>query len=158
MIVESAGGCITMNQANPLSHYAATRDAEAFAQIVSEYQAFIFATCRRRLRNAEDVDDAVQETFLRLARKAGEVHENVGGWLYRCAVNVTVDMGRRRSSQRRHETTVAADSFAAADDVQGDLAELREHLDAAMAKLDDAQRDLIIQRYFLGRKQVELAA
>ena len=37
------------------------------------------------------------------------------------------------------------------------LAELREHLDAALLKLDPEQRELIIQRFFVGRPQVELA-
>src|SRR5437588_3633303 len=76
-----------MTQANLLQAYATHRDAESFAQIVRQYQRFIFATCRRRLQNADDVDDAVQETFLRLAQKAGELHSNIGGWLHTCAVN-----------------------------------------------------------------------
>src|SRR5580658_3014345 len=70
-----------MTQANSFARYAATRDSEAFAEIVTRYQRLVFATCRRKLRNPADVDDAVQETFLRLAQRAAELHTNPGGWL-----------------------------------------------------------------------------
>jgi len=92
-----------MTQGNPLLDYAEHRSAEAFARIVDRYQRLIFATCRRKL-HPDDVDDAVQETFLRLAQRAGEVRSNVGGWLHACAVNVAIDMNRRRSARQRHES------------------------------------------------------
>lgn len=143
-------------QANPLHEYATHRDTEAFSQIVDQYQRLIFATCRRTLHNPGDVEDAVQETFLRLAQKAGELHSNLGGWLHRCAINVSIDINRRRSSQRRHEAAARrADVF---DDPQQTLTELREQIDTAMLKLSDEDRELIIQRYFTGRKQNDLAA
>ena len=90
-----------VSQVNLLHEYATRRDAEAFAKIVEQYQRLIFSTCRRKLHNSQDVDDAVQETFLRLAHKAGELHSNIGGWLHRCAVNVSVDMNRRRQARQR---------------------------------------------------------
>jgi RNA polymerase sigma factor (sigma-70 family) len=147
-----------MTQADLLSAYATRRDPEAFAQIVSQYQRFIFATCRRRLQSAEDIDDAVQETFLRLAQKAGELHTNIGGWLHTCAVNVTIDLNRRRLSRQRHESATAAPPSKPADNEQQELTELREHLDAALERLSPEQRDLIVQRYFVGRQQIDLAA
>ena len=56
-----------MTETTLLANYAMRRDAEAFAQLVTRYQRLIFATCRRVLHEPQDVDDAVQETFLRLA-------------------------------------------------------------------------------------------
>ncbi len=145
-----------MTQADLLGDYAVRRNAEAFAQIVEQYQRLIFATCRRKL-HPDDVDDAVQETFLRLAQRAGEVRSNVGGWLHACAVNVAIDMNRRRSARQRHESAAAVHSKTPGEP-QRELAELREHLDAALLKLDPQERELIVQRYFVGRPQVELAA
>ena len=141
----------------PLSRYALHRDAEAFAGLVGRYQRLVLATCRRRLYNPADTDDAVQETFLRLAQSAGKIQGNLGGWLYRCATNTSIDLNRRRSTRVRHETAAAASSEVG-EDRQQQLKELREHVDTAMGKLDPEQRELIIQRYFVGRPQVELAA
>ena len=146
-----------MSQVDLLNEYATRRDAEAFAKLVDQYQRLIFSTCRRKLHNSQDVDDAVQETFLRLAHKAGELHSNIGGWLHRCAVNVSVDMNRRRSARQKYEHAAAAQSPVGLENVQVELAELREHLDAALEKLDPEQRELIIQRFFVGRAQVEMA-
>ena len=145
----------------PLGRYALHRDAEAFAVLVQQYQRLVFATCRRRLHSPADTDDAVQETFLRLAQNAGDIHGNLGGWLHRCAVNTSIDLNRRHSTRLRHETAAAAVPKPANDRQQLPqqlLSELREQVDAALGKLDPEQRELIIQRYFAGRPQVELAA
>lgn len=141
----------------PLGRYALHQDAEAFAHLVRQYQHLVFATCRRRLYNPADTDDAVQETFLRLAQNAGGIRGNLGGWLHSCAVNTSIDLNRRRSTRLRHETAAAVLSEAAGDRQQL-LVELRDQVDAALEKLDPEQRELIIQRYFVGRPQVELAA
>src|SRR5579872_284064 len=146
-----------MTQADPLARYAATRDAEAFAQIVTQNQRLVFATCRRQLRNLEDVDDAVQETFLRLMQKAAELHTNLAGWLHACAVNVAIDINRRRATRSRHELASAKTPLLSSDP-ENILAELREHLDAALAKLDPSDRNLIIERFFIGKIQADLAA
>ena len=50
---------------------AARRDAEAVAALVGAYQSMVLATCRRPLSAPGDVDDAVQKTFLELAKNAG---------------------------------------------------------------------------------------
>src|SRR5262249_8945680 len=96
-----------MTQTKQNSTYAATLDPESFAQLVEQYQRLVFATCRRKLHDPADLDDAVQETFLKLAQKAGELKSNVGGWLHRCAVNVAIDINRRRSRQQRYESEAA---------------------------------------------------
>ena len=49
-----------VSQVNLLHEYATRRDAEAFAKLVDQYQRLIFSTCRRKLHNSQDVDDAVQ--------------------------------------------------------------------------------------------------
>jgi RNA polymerase sigma-70 factor (ECF subfamily) len=142
-----------MTESELLNRYARHRDAEAFSLLVERYQQLIFATCRRRLHHATDVDDAVQETFLRMAKAAGSIKSNIGGWLHRCASNVSTDLNRRRQTRTQHESR----ALPAAGSEQQELAELREHLDAALEKLDSNERELIVQRFFAGRTQVELA-
>lgn len=52
----------------------------------------------RILGDAEEVKEALQETFLRLYRHLGTYDErqDFTGWLYRIAVNVCRDLDRRR--------------------------------------------------------------
>ena len=145
-----------MNETQLLQAYASHRDAEAFAEIVRRYQRLIFATCRRTLHHADDTDDAVQETFLRLAEKSGELRTNLGAWLHTCAIHVSIDTNRRRSTRSRHES--AAQTGEIVNDPKHELRELREHLDKALEKIEADQRELIIQRFFVGRSQIDLAA
>jgi RNA polymerase sigma-70 factor (ECF subfamily) len=144
-----------MTEFELLDRYAQYRDAEAFALLAERYQRLVLSTCRRRLHHAADVDDAVQETFLRMARGAGSLRSNVGAWLQRCAANVSADLNRRAQTRTRHESQVVP--AEPGNDTRNELAELREHLDAALEKLDPAERELIVQRFFVGRPQVELA-
>src|ERR1700677_1137440 len=97
-----------MTESELLIRYARRRDAEAFAVLVERYQRLIFSTCRRRLHHSADVDDAVQETFLRMAKASGSVRSNVGAWLHRCATNVSTDLNRRRQTRERHESQVVS--------------------------------------------------
>jgi RNA polymerase sigma factor (sigma-70 family) len=145
-----------MTEAQLLNAYATHRDAEAFAEIVRRYQQLIFATCRRTLHHPDDTDDAVQETFLKLAQKAGDLRTNLGGWLHACAVHVCIDNNRRRDVRTRHESSAQPAPIATEPQIQ--LAELREHLDLALSKLTADQRELIIQRFFIGRSQRDIAA
>ena len=41
-----------------------------------------------------DIEDAVQETLLRLAKRAKEVHASITNWLHRCAVRMSLDRVR----------------------------------------------------------------
>ena len=68
-----------------LQQYAATQDPDAFAQLVERYSDLVYTTCMRITRDAHDAQDAAQECFLSLARKAGSVHSSLAGWLHTTA-------------------------------------------------------------------------
>lgn len=92
------------------------------------------------LGDAEDVKDAVQETFLRLFRFLGRYDERKEffGWLTRIAVNVCRDSLRRRRSRRCEplEIDVVSDACSADDALidRGERALLRRAVDALPPK------------------------
>jgi RNA polymerase sigma factor (sigma-70 family) len=147
---------VSLIDADLLDRYAAKRDAEAFALLVSRYHKLIFATCRRQLHDAADVEDAAQETFLRLAKSAGTIRTNLGGWLHRSALRVCTDLNRRRKTRSKYETSSVVSGVTSSD--MQDLIDMREHLDLAIQKLNPKEQELIVQRFFVGRQQAELAA
>ncbi len=71
----------------------------AYEMIYKTYRRSVTATCRRYLADERDVDEAVQDTFVRayaaLDRFNGEFR--LGGWLNRIARNVAIDIVRRRA-------------------------------------------------------------
>src|SRR5664279_2617311 len=54
----------------------------------------------RMLGSRSDVDDAVQETWLRLSRSDTSTVANLGGWLTTVVARVCLDMLRARKSRR----------------------------------------------------------
>jgi RNA polymerase sigma factor (sigma-70 family) len=58
------------------------------------------AVAYRMLGSTAEVDDAVQETWLRLSRTDTSAVENLGGWLTTVVARVCLDMLRSRKSRR----------------------------------------------------------
>ena len=63
-------------------------------------RAHLRAVAYRMLGATSEVDDAVQETWLRLSRSDTSAVENLGGWLTTVVARVCLDMLRSRKSRR----------------------------------------------------------
>jgi len=150
-----------MTSIQALHLYATQSDPNAFTQLVATYQHMVYAACHRRLDNPADVEDAVQETFIKLAKHAATVQNDPAGWLYRTASNTAINLGRKATTRQRHEKSQAqqAPSQPAEQDAL-ELAqwqELRSILDDAIASLDADSQKTIIDRFLMGRTQHEMA-
>jgi RNA polymerase sigma-70 factor (ECF subfamily) len=94
-------------------------DEEAFAQMVRRYHARIYSLSYGVLRNAEDAEEATQDTFWTLYRKIGTFDESKKffSWFYRVALNQAYSRARRR-----HAPTVSLDSALPRFDERGHFA------------------------------------
>ncbi|MEM7627659.1 MAG: sigma-70 family RNA polymerase sigma factor [Planctomycetota bacterium] len=151
---------LQLDDLTALRQYARTRDPRAFEILIQRYQALVYRTCQRQLRNASDAEDATQETFVKLARKAGQVRSGLAGWLHACAVGTSRDLIRRNATRRGHERAYGEDAAVATDPSKGEFtwAELGPEVDAAMDALSADDRSLIAARFLTGTPQTELAA
>lgn len=70
----------------------------SFQLLVERYQERMFAVVRHYVRSAVEVEDVVQETFLKCFRKLSSFQHNssFSTWLYRIAVNTALDYVKRR--------------------------------------------------------------
>ena len=109
-----------------------TRNA-AFHELVERHRDRVHAICHRYFRDATDAEDATQETFLTVLRRAGTFRDEaqVSTWMYRVAVNTCHDMARHRA--RRPQTPV--EDIGLVSDLQGETHSDEEQL-AAMAMSD----------------------
>jgi RNA polymerase sigma factor (sigma-70 family) len=89
------------------------------------------AVAYRMLGSTAEVDDAVQETWLRLSRSDTSAVENLGGWLTTVIARVCLDMLRARKS-RREEPMGPHVPEPAADDPHGRDAEMADSVGAAL--------------------------
>ena len=76
-------------------------DAEAFTRLVEAYQRAVFDLCYRMLGNAEDAEDAAQETFLRAYKfmRRYDINRPFSTWILSIAAHYCIDQARRRRFQ-----------------------------------------------------------
>jgi RNA polymerase sigma-70 factor (ECF subfamily) len=134
--------------------WRASRDADAFAEIVSRHAGMVYATCRRVLGNATDAEDAAQDCFVELMQTTRGARSSLAGWLYTIAVHRALDRMKTEKRRRTREQQFAA-AQAATVEVQVD--EVLAHIDTAIADLPDRLRTPIVLRFLEGRTHDSIA-
>jgi RNA polymerase sigma-70 factor (ECF subfamily) len=78
-----------------------TGDTDAFRVLVERHSRSIFRVVYRMTGNQQDSEELVQETFLRAYKSLErfELRSNFSTWLYRIAVNRTLDFLNARKTQ-----------------------------------------------------------
>ncbi len=113
-----------------------------------EYGQPIVSLLWRILGNEQDVCDAYQDTFLRLAHcQNGRKPENVKAYLFKCAGNQAISILRRKKIFDRACHTLVQDASAIQKtNYAGDLDAkfLQEDLRCHIARLPDHLRDVIM--------------
>ena len=73
-------------------------DTQAFSHLVEAYQTPVYNLCHRMLGNAQDAEDAAQETFLRAYKSIGRYDHSrpFSTWLLAIAAHYCIDQIRRR--------------------------------------------------------------
>lgn len=131
---------------------AAGGDSAAWRAIVAEFAPRVFGLLRAQCRDPELAEEIAQSTFCTLAAKIGEYVESgrFESWVFRIAVNRLRDEMRRRT---RHARPMDAEPMAAAPDRARRSSagaandEVNERLARAMARLNEADREIIDLRH-----------
>jgi RNA polymerase sigma factor (sigma-70 family) len=131
----------------------------AFELLVRRHGPMVMGVCRHILHRSEDAEDAFQETFLTLARKAGMIRNRIvlPAWLHEVAYRIA---NRMRSRVCRFPAQVTVADPAAQDDAPEAAAsrqELGELLNAELDRLPERYRTLVVQCYLKGKTNREVA-
>lgn len=86
---------------NELVEALKTGSEKAFHTLVMDYQDMIVTTCYGFLHNQEDAEDVAQEVFIQVFRSIEKFRgdSKLSTWLYRIAVNRSLNKIRARKSQ-----------------------------------------------------------
>jgi RNA polymerase sigma-70 factor (ECF subfamily) len=86
----------------PLVERAQAGDTRAFGELVERYQGRVFALTRRILKDDDEAEDALQETFLSAFRglKNFKQEARFSTWIFRVASNAAL----MRLRKKRHDT------------------------------------------------------
>jgi RNA polymerase sigma-70 factor (ECF subfamily) len=80
-------------------------ERDYLAERFEEHRTHLRAVAYRMLGSVSEVDDAVQEAWLRLSRADATGIDNLGGWLTTVVARVCLDMLRSRQSRREEPFT-----------------------------------------------------
>lgn len=146
-------------------------DKAAYNLLVSKYHRRLGRLLTRLLKNQEDIEDVIQETFIKAYRAIGNFRGESAfyTWIYRIAINTAknllVTQNRRPSTIQEHadsdnETFEDNSALSNIDTPESLLQtqQIGEAVNQAMAALPDDLRDAIVMREIEGMSYEEIAA
>jgi RNA polymerase sigma factor (sigma-70 family) len=89
-----------------LRAFLSRNDQSAFEALVHRHGPMVVQVCLRALGNLHDAEDALQATFLVLARQARSIRkqESLASWLHGVALRMARQVRKAASRRRKHES------------------------------------------------------
>jgi RNA polymerase sigma-70 factor (ECF subfamily) len=145
-------------------------DLEAYNQLMRCYQERIYATIYHMTANHEDANDLAQESFIKAfqALKSFKGNSSFYTWIYRIAVNKTINFLKRRKDRihlslnnldlnAEHDPDLVALISDRTPRREADLSELQEKLNEALLKLSELHRLVVVLHDVQGLSHDEIA-
>ena len=145
-------------------------DLEAYDQLVRLYRERIYATIYHMTANHEDANDLAQESFIKAfqALKSFKGGSSFYTWLYRIAVNKTINFLKQRKNRvqmslndldinAEHDPDLVALISDKTPRRDADLRELQEKLNTALLKLSEPHRLVVVLHDVQGLSHDEIA-
>lgn len=150
---------------------AQSGETKAFDELVTKYRTRVYAMIYQMVRNEQDAWDLAQDGFFKAWKSLDKFRfqSSFYTWLYRIVTNVSIDWLRKkqvRAEGEFDETQVQPDIEPTADvtpkgevspERQLERGELRERLDAAIARLSPEHRQVILLKEIDGLQYHEIA-
>ena len=135
-------------------------DSSAWTILVDRHAAMLMRCAWRVLGDRAEAEDIAQESFVRLMAKADGWQP--GGaplktWLYRVALNLSIDRTRARRATSIDAVAEPGDEGRATQAVERAL-DRRRRVRSALADLPDRQRSALVLVHYEGLSQQEAAA
>ncbi|HMK38240.1 MAG TPA: sigma-70 family RNA polymerase sigma factor [Bacteroidota bacterium] len=126
---------------------------QAFTELMRRYQERVYWVARRIVGSHDDADDVVQEAFVKAYLALGEFRGDSSfyTWLYRIAVNLSLNALRKRQLlSYLHESDLLGRILPSKDDPGKDLenSETESALQRAVATLPEKQKAVFVMRYY----------
>jgi RNA polymerase sigma-70 factor (ECF subfamily) len=148
-------------------------DRDAFRVLVERHSRSIFRVAYRMTGDTQDAEEIVQETFLRAYKSLDrfELRSNLGTWLYRIAVNRTLDfLSARKTQMQAKDAYQITDHLEAGEDRQVQLPaqgpgperlllslEVKTKIAGALGLLTPAERVAFTMRHMDGQSIEEIS-
>jgi RNA polymerase sigma-70 factor (ECF subfamily) len=145
-------------------------DLTAYDDLVKRYQERIYATIYHMTANHEDANDLAQDSFIKAfsALKSFKGGSSFYTWLYRIAVNKTINFLKQRKN--KYHLSLNDIDFNAENDPdlvalishktpqrEAGLSELQKKLNEALLKLSESHRMVVVLHDVQGQSHEDIA-
>ncbi|MFZ1573291.1 MAG: sigma-70 family RNA polymerase sigma factor, partial [Candidatus Kapaibacterium sp.] len=123
-----------------------------FNELVRRYQKRIYYVARRMVKRHEDADDIAQEVFVKAYTALDNFRgdSNIYTWLYRIAINLSINHLRKQKVRKFFDIDEYADILG--KDADQDKKLIKEEnvslIEKAILTLPDKQKSVFIMRYY----------
>jgi len=138
-------------------------ELSAFEKLVCRYQQAVFSIVFRILRNKEEAEDIVQESFIKCYQSLDKYDQGrpFTPWLYRIASNLALTRVRQLKKQRLIPWETASSQLADRNAVNPaaslEAVEIKQEVSSYLAKLKPLDQLVIILRYYQDLNYDEIA-
>ena len=143
-----------------LDDYATRNSEEAFRTLVDRYAGMVYHAALRQAGNPHTAEEVTQAVFIALAQKAGKIPRQtiLYGWLFRAARFALLNFMRDEACRRRHEQEATTmEHIIRDDDNESVWEQISPHLDDALDRLSEADREVVMIRFFGSKSHKEMA-
>lgn len=135
---------------------------ESFTNLIEKYQTPVFNLCYRMLGNAEDAEDAAQETFWRAfqAIKRYDASRSFITWLLSIAAHYCIDQQRRRRLPTIDLDVLPEEDVPDANpnpEYAVGRIEETQNMERILSKLNPQDRAAIVLRYWYDFSEEEIS-
>jgi RNA polymerase sigma-70 factor (ECF subfamily) len=141
---------------------------EAYRELLSAYGPRLYGYFYRATGSSHDAEDLLGEVMLRVLRRLGDYDERgrFEPWLFRIAANLVRDRIRRWRTRPATASLEAGERGPLGDALSGEAlpvdagliaAETNAAVNAALEKLDETSRQMVLLRHFAEMSYKEIA-
>jgi RNA polymerase sigma factor (sigma-70 family) len=152
---------VIMDDWRLLDEYAFRNSDEAFRTLAERHGGMVYHSALRQLRDPHKAEEITQAVFIALARKAGSISRKtvLSGWLLRATRLAVLNHLRQENRRRRHEQEAATMEINTTETAAESIwKQISPHLDDALNRLSQADREAIVIRFFENKSHKEVGA
>jgi len=123
-----------------------------FEEIYRSHRSRVFSTAYRFVRNRQDAEDITQDVFVKVFKKLDAFRGDsaVSTWIYRIAVNTSLDLLRRR---KRRQTVPIEECYG----LSSGPSNLKNLIEGMIPSLPEGYRKVFVLHDIQGLKHAEIA-
>lgn len=134
---------------------------EAFRELLKLYQERLYWQIRNILKNHEDTDDVLQNTFIKIFRNIEKFkgESQLFSWMYRIATNEAITFLNNRAKKQQISSEELQQQIVdnLVNDVYFEGDEIQLKLQKAIATLPERQQQVFNMKYFQELKYKEIS-